>query len=263
VAGATATMVPVTGVSYTGMSDPHYSVRPAGATAIIAAPANRPSYTTYAQSASTVSYSYGAPAATLSAVVTAPKQAYVHPTAVVAPAMAQQAVAPAAPQAAAVLPAGVAVASAGKPLAASHQVAAAAAASWTRASVAAVLPPPPPPQPLAGVNKAPHATVAPMAVRHTHPPPPPPPAAPAAPVRPYKTRLPPKPQQLHYCEVCKISCAGPQTYKEHLDGQKHKKKEAAMKGGPANPSARAGRALRCELCDVTCTGSDAYAAHIR
>ena len=23
--------------------------------------------------------------------------------------------------------------------------------------------------------------------------------------------IPPKPQQLHYCEVCKISCAGPQT----------------------------------------------------
>lgn len=23
----------------------------------------------------------------------------------------------------------------------------------------------------------------------------------------------PKPQQLHYCEVCKISCAGPQTYR--------------------------------------------------
>ena len=37
---------------------------------------------------------------------------------------------------------------------------------------------------------------------------------------------PPKPQQLHYCEVCKISCAGPQTYKEHLEGQKHKKKAA-------------------------------------
>ncbi len=31
--------------------------------------------------------------------------------------------------------------------------------------------------------------------------------------------------QVFYCEVCKISCAGPQTYKEHLDGQKHKKRE--------------------------------------
>ena len=35
-----------------------------------------------------------------------------------------------------------------------------------------------------------------------------------------------QPVQVFYCEVCKISCAGPQTYKEHLDGQKHKKREA-------------------------------------
>ena len=76
-------------------------------------------------------------------------------------------------------------------------------------------------------------------------------------------RIPPKPQQLHYCEVCKISCAGPQTYKEHLEGQKHKKKEVSMKVGMPGPTTRGGNALRCELCDVTCTGSDAYAAHIR
>ena len=25
-----------------------------------------------------------------------------------------------------------------------------------------------------------------------------------------KMKAPPKPQQLHYCDVCKISCAGPQ-----------------------------------------------------
>ena len=89
-------------------------------------------------------------------------------------------------------------------------------------------------------------------------------AAAAAASRVFKgPRIPPKPQQLHYCEVCKISCAGPQTYKEHLDGQKHKKKEASMKTGTAGPTTRGGNALRCELCDVTCTGSDAYAAHIR
>ena len=94
-----------------------------------------------------------------------------------------------------------------------------------------------------------------------------------------KPRPAPKPPQLHYCEVCKISCAGPQTYKEHLEGQKHKKKEAANAAAAAGSSAaglmgngsaasssnasRSGNALRCELCDVTCTGSDAYAAHIR
>ena len=91
-------------------------------------------------------------------------------------------------------------------------------------------------------------------------------AAAAAASRAFKAtgpRIPPKSHSLHYCEVCKISCAGPQTYKEHLEGQKHKKKEASMKTGTAGPTTRGGNALRCELCDVTCTGSDAYAAHIR
>ncbi|XP_025076885.1 LOW QUALITY PROTEIN: zinc finger RNA-binding protein-like [Pomacea canaliculata] len=78
-----------------------------------------------------------------------------------------------------------------------------------------------------------------------------------------KPKGPPKTPQLHYCDVCKISCAGPQTYREHLEGQKHKKKEAAAKGSQA-PAVRGGHnQLRCELCDVTCTGADAYAAHIR
>lgn len=56
-----------------------------------------------------------------------------------------------------------------------------------------------------------------------------------------------------------------QTYREHLEGQKHKKKEAAQKtgtqasGGPGGVQAR----LHCGLCAVWCTGADAYAAHIR
>lgn len=78
-----------------------------------------------------------------------------------------------------------------------------------------------------------------------------------------RPKPPPKPQQLHYCDVCKISCAGPQTYREHLEGQKHKKKEASLKVPQQPPARGAGNSLRCELCDVTCTGNDAYAAHIR
>ncbi|XP_055648613.1 zinc finger RNA-binding protein isoform X4 [Falco peregrinus] len=83
-----------------------------------------------------------------------------------------------------------------------------------------------------------------------------------------KPKQPPKPPQIHYCDVCKISCAGPQTYKEHLEGQKHKKKEAALKASQnTNNSSTSVRGtqnqLRCELCDVSCTGADAYAAHIR
>ncbi|XP_055635315.1 zinc finger RNA-binding protein isoform X2 [Toxorhynchites rutilus septentrionalis] len=83
----------------------------------------------------------------------------------------------------------------------------------------------------------------------------------------YKPRnKPPKPQPIHYCDVCKISCAGPQTYREHLEGQKHKKRELLLKQatepGTATP-ARPPNSLHCELCDVTCTGNDAYAAHVR
>ncbi|XP_042344304.1 zinc finger RNA-binding protein isoform X2 [Plectropomus leopardus] len=87
-----------------------------------------------------------------------------------------------------------------------------------------------------------------------------------------RPKQPPKPPQIHYCDVCKISCAGPQTYKEHLEGQKHKKKEAALKVSQNSTSSGSGggvlarnaqNQLRCELCDVSCTGADAYAAHIR
>lgn len=81
-----------------------------------------------------------------------------------------------------------------------------------------------------------------------------------------KAKIPPKQPQLHYCDVCKISCAGPQTYREHLEGQKHKKKEAAAKTATESKTAASRTSqnqLRCELCDVTCTGTDAYAAHIR
>ncbi|KAL7989105.1 hypothetical protein Chor_008024 [Crotalus horridus] len=73
-----------------------------------------------------------------------------------------------------------------------------------------------------------------------------------------KPKQPPKPPQIHYCD----------TYKEHLEGQKHKKKEAALKvsqNTTSNSASSRGtqNQLRCELCDVSCTGADAYAAHIR
>ncbi|XP_066889198.1 zinc finger RNA-binding protein 2 isoform X8 [Kogia breviceps] len=87
---------------------------------------------------------------------------------------------------------------------------------------------------------------------------------------PVTTKLPkprggPKELPLHYCDICKISCAGPQTYREHLEGQKHKKKEAAQNVGiQPNGSPRGVQAqLRCDLCAVSCTGAEAYAAHIR
>ncbi|KAM6167736.1 zinc finger RNA-binding protein 2 [Erethizon dorsatum] len=75
------------------------------------------------------------------------------------------------------------------------------------------------------------------------------------PSQPPKPKAGPKQSQLHYCHVCNISCAGPQTYQEHLEGQKHRKKEAAQRPD--------GSPLYCDLCSVSCTGADAYDAHIR
>lgn len=58
-----------------------------------------------------------------------------------------------------------------------------------------------------------------------------------------------------------------QTYKEHLEGQKHKKREANSKlstthvGKPStNPATKV---FHCDLCDISCTGADSYAAHLR
>lgn len=65
-------------------------------------------------------------------------------------------------------------------------------------------------------------------------------------------------------KAVQISCAGPQTYREHLEGQKHKKKEAAAKSGnSAQPLAKSKASFRCDLCSVTCTGQDTYNAHVR
>ncbi|XP_032108385.1 zinc finger RNA-binding protein 2-like [Sapajus apella] len=92
----------------------------------------------------------------------------------------------------------------------------------------------------------------------------------AAPKPPLPSKLPtpkagPRQLQLHYCDICKISCAGSQTYREHLGGQKHRKKEVAQKTGvQPNGSPQGVQAqLHCDLCSVSCTRADAYAAHNR
>ncbi|XP_027275066.1 zinc finger RNA-binding protein 2 isoform X2 [Cricetulus griseus] len=86
---------------------------------------------------------------------------------------------------------------------------------------------------------------------------------------PFLDRLPkpkagPRPPSMHYCEVCRVSCAGPQTYRDHLEGQKHRKKQAAQRTGtPPSGGLRGSQSLHCGLCAVSCTGVDAYAAHMR
>lgn len=66
-----------------------------------------------------------------------------------------------------------------------------------------------------------------------------------------------------YCEVCKISCAGQQTYNEHVQGKAHKKKEALSKGENKQSLPRNKVSFKCEICDVTCSGRDTYDAHAK
>lgn len=74
---------------------------------------------------------------------------------------------------------------------------------------------------------------------------------------------PPRVNRTHAPQAALPLCL--QTYVEHLEGQKHRKKQAAQKMGtrPDGSPSRAQTQLRCGLCAVSCTGADAYAAHIR
>ncbi|KAI1285505.1 Zinc finger RNA-binding protein [Halotydeus destructor] len=74
------------------------------------------------------------------------------------------------------------------------------------------------------------------------------------------------PQPLYYCDVCKISCAGPQSYNEHIAGQRHRKRETAGKEESSSSNKKGpalGLVFKCDLCNVSCTGEETYSAHIR
>ncbi|KAF5395747.1 hypothetical protein PHET_11452 [Paragonimus heterotremus] len=87
--------------------------------------------------------------------------------------------------------------------------------------------------------------------------------------------VPRRPVSPLYCELCKVSCAGPKAFGEHQNGQRHKKRVAqneaierlqkssddvAVLLKTVSPSKI--NELRCDLCDVGCTGAEAYAAHL-
>lgn len=76
-----------------------------------------------------------------------------------------------------------------------------------------------------------------------------------------KSAVPKDPPKTYYCETCKVSCVGSQTYKEHCQGQRHKKKENPGSSTPHHYN-KFGRVYKCELCDVSCTGEQAFKAHV-
>ncbi|CAH8637435.1 unnamed protein product [Schistosoma rodhaini] len=83
-----------------------------------------------------------------------------------------------------------------------------------------------------------------------------------------------KEPSVFYCDICKVSCAGPLAFKDHESGQRHKKRlsqveaieklkqEVSNDGNSSLIINSASRELRCELCDVGCTGADSYTAHL-
>ncbi|OQV14602.1 putative Zinc finger RNA-binding protein [Hypsibius exemplaris] len=86
-------------------------------------------------------------------------------------------------------------------------------------------------------------------------------------------------QAVHYCEVCKVSCAGQASFQAHMIGSKHKKREQQVKwekekaegaeAGAAAPTPTitvhgVSRATtKCELCGILTAGAAAFDAHIK
>uniref|UniRef100_A0AC34QZ99 DZF domain-containing protein n=1 Tax=Panagrolaimus sp. JU765 TaxID=591449 RepID=A0AC34QZ99_9BILA len=76
-------------------------------------------------------------------------------------------------------------------------------------------------------------------------------------------RAPPKDPKAYFCETCKISCAGPQAFKEHIAGKNHKKREAIETGKNQISLPKNKITFRCDICELTCTGKDTYDAHVK
>lgn len=106
-----------------------------------------------------------------------------------------------------------------------------------------------------------------------------------------------------FCDICKVYCFGPASYKEHLEGQKHKKKAASVASTNTNADSASGCSdlnstntsflssnenfsenkdstgkannlykrvtsistvvLKCQLCNIMCVSADSYRSHIR
>ena len=63
-----------------------------------------------------------------------------------------------------------------------------------------------------------------------------------------------------------VSCASSKTYKDHIEGQRHKKRVALREQEKKNEELATvpttGASYKCVLCDVTCTGKETFDAHI-
>lgn len=64
----------------------------------------------------------------------------------------------------------------------------------------------------------------------------------------------------YFCEVCNVTCGGPDSFEAHLVGKSHKHKEGLKTGKIRLDLNRPG--YHCEVCNATCTAKDAFTAHL-
>ena len=70
-----------------------------------------------------------------------------------------------------------------------------------------------------------------------------------------------KVDQQYDCNICQISCSGPESYKQHIESNKHKKKvapEAAINGGQTTSSSGT---FKCSICNIECSGEQNFKQH--
>lgn len=79
-----------------------------------------------------------------------------------------------------------------------------------------------------------------------------------------KPKAGPRAPSVDYCKVCRVSCTELQTYWDHLEGQKHLRKQATqMTSTQYNGGPRGAQNIHCSLCTVSCSRMDAYASHMK
>lgn len=64
----------------------------------------------------------------------------------------------------------------------------------------------------------------------------------------------------YFCELCNVTCAGPESFQSHMVGKSHKHKEALKTGKVRLDLTRPG--FHCEVCNATCSAKDAFHAHL-
>lgn len=77
-----------------------------------------------------------------------------------------------------------------------------------------------------------------------------------------KRKIPKEPvdPRKYFCDVCNVTCGGPDAFETHLAGKSHRHKEGLKTGKIRLDLSRPG--YHCEVCNATCSAKDAFTAHL-